>query len=178
MLIALAGLVGAGKSTVARRVSDALAIPLYSIDDHKYELLAEHPEYQAYVDRNEPFPDDMRRQVFDRALDGLAKVAEQHPHVIIEETLHRKAIREPFLAAASELFGGMVLTHVVTDDALVEGRLARRDREEQHMVGYGMYVAFKARFEPFDHVDYVFHNTDDLEGNLERYLAFLRERLD
>ena len=144
---------------------------------YEYELLAEHLEYQAYVDRSETYPDGVRRQFFDRALKGLAEVAKQHSHVIIEETLHRRAIREPFLAAASELLGGMVLTHVVVDDALVEARLAKRERDEQHLVGYGMYVAFKARFEPFDHVDYLFHNTDDLDGNVERYVAFLRERL-
>jgi hypothetical protein len=52
-----------------------------------------------------PFPDDFRRKVFALTLERLADLAADHDHVIVEETFHRRAIREPFFAAAAELLG-------------------------------------------------------------------------
>ena len=38
MLIILAGMIGAGKSTIARQVSERLAIPFHGIDQDKIEV--------------------------------------------------------------------------------------------------------------------------------------------
>src|SRR3989344_222266 len=123
MLVVIAGLIGAGKSSIAREASKRLNIPLYSIDDDK------------------------------------------------------KRIRDPFLEKAKRIFGGVILTLVTVNDKLVKTRLEKREKKEDHMVGYGMYLSFKRHWEPFEKVDYHFVNEGDFERNTRRYVAFLKTKL-
>ena len=178
MLIVIAGMVGAGKSTVARKVSDGLSIPFHSIDVDKAETGKKYPQFQHWIDNNIPFPDEFRIKVFETTLKRLRELAKEHLHAIIEETFHKKAIREPFFEEARKIFGGIILTLVETDEKFVKERLERRTEEENHMVGYGMYLSFKSKFEPFDRIDYSFNNNKHFEKNLTEYLQFLRIRLE
>ena len=177
MLIVIAGMVGAGKSTVARKVSERFSIPLHSIDDDKAETSKRYPQFQHWVENSIPFPDKFRIEVFDSTLKRLRELAKKHRHAIVEETFHKKAIREPFFKEARKIFGGIILTFVETDDRFIKERLERRTEEEDHMVGYGMYLSFKSKFEPFEKIDYTFINNNNFEKNLAAYLQFLREKL-
>ena len=177
MLIVIAGLVGAGKSTMARKVSERFSIPLHSIDDDKAETGKRYPQFQHWIENSIPFPDEFRIEVFESTLKRLRELAKEHRHAIVEETFHKKAIREPFFEEARKIFGGIILTFVETDEKFVEERLEKRTEEEGHMVGYGMYLSFKSKFEPFEKIDYTFSNNEYFEKNLEEYLQFLRERL-
>ncbi len=71
MLVAIAGTIGAGKSTVARAVSARLAIPYHSIDNDKRDIGETHPDFATWVAQSIPFPDDFRTTVFNRALARL-----------------------------------------------------------------------------------------------------------
>ena len=177
MLIIIAGMVGAGKSTVARKVSDGLSVPFHSIDVDKAETGKRYPQFQHWVDNGIPFPDEFRIEVFETTLKRLRELAKEHLHVIIDETFHKKAIREPFFEEAANIFGGIILTFAETDDILIKERLERRTEEEDHMAGYEMYLSFKSKFEPFDRIDYLFSNNEHFEKNLAEYLRFLREKL-
>ena len=73
MLIAIAGPIGAGKSTVARAVSRRLGIPFHAIDDDKRAVGESHPEFSRWVAESIPFPDEFRSTVFDRALHRLTE---------------------------------------------------------------------------------------------------------
>ncbi len=177
MLIVIAGLVGAGKSTVAKKVSERLSIPFHSIDDDKAETGKRYPQFQHWIENSIPFPDEFRIEVFESTLKRLRELTKKHRHAIVEETFHKKAIREPFFEEARKIFGGIILTFVETDEKFVKERLERRTEEEGHMVGYGMYLSFKSKFEPFEKIDYTFSNNEYFEKNLAEYLQFLRERL-
>ena len=72
----------------------------------------------------------------------------------------------------------MILTLVTVDDKLVKERLEKREREEDRMVGYGMYLSFKKQWEPFENVDYHFINKGDFEKNMQRYTQFLQKKLN
>jgi len=175
MIIVLAGLIGVGKTTIAKEVSKRLDIPLYSIDDDKKKVYKEHPNYDYFLANNIPFPDDIRKKAFGAALDGLRILSRKNRHCIVEETFHKKNIREPFFAEVETLFGSMILTLVTADEATV--RLRLKDRSG-HMVGYGMYLSFREQFEPFEHVDYTFDTTKDFEKTMEDYLLFLRAKIE
>ena len=177
MLIVIAGLVGAGKSTVARKVSERFSIPLHIIDDDKAKTGKKYPQFQHWVKNSIPFPDEFRIEVFESTLKRLRELAKEYRHAIFEETSHKKAIREPFFEEARKIFGGIILTFVETDEKFVKKRLERRTEEEGHMVGYGMYLSFKSKFEPFEKIDYTFNNNEYFEKNLTEYLQFLREKL-
>ncbi|MBI5390033.1 AAA family ATPase [Candidatus Woesearchaeota archaeon] len=177
MLVVIAGLIGAGKSTIAKEISQRLDIPFYSIDEDKKRIYHEHPQYDYFIKNNIPFPDDTRRKTFDASLAGLRKLAKKHKHAVVEETFHKKSLREPFFKEAKKIFGGMILTLVTVDDAEVKKRLEKREREEDHMVGYGMYLSFKKDWELFDHVDYHLVNEGNFEENMKKYIVFLRKKL-
>ena len=178
MLIVIAGLIGAGKSSIAREVSKHLNIPLYSIDEDKKRIYKEHPQYEYFLKNHIPFPDETRKKTFEASLGGLRKLAKEHKHAIVEETFHKKSLRDPFFDEAKKIFGGMTLTLVTVDDKLVKERLEKRKKEEDHMVGYGMYLSFKKQWEPFEKVDYHFINRGDFEKNMQGYIKFLKKKLN
>lgn len=177
MLIIIAGLVGAGKSTLARKVSESLSIPFYSIDDDKVETGKKYSQFQHWIENSIPFPDEFRIQVFKSTLEGLRKLKKNNSHAIVEETFHKKAIREPFFKEAGKIFGGITLTYVKTDEIIIKERLDLRTKKENHIAGYGMYLSFKPKFEHFDKTDYTFINNNNFEENLAEYLQFLRKKL-
>ena len=177
MLIVIAGLIGAGKSTIAKEISKRLLIPLYSIDEDKRRIYKTHPQYEYFLKNNIPFPDDIREKTFNASLKGLKELSKTNQHAIVEETFHKKILREPFFKEAKKIFGGIIITLIKVESKLVKGRLKKRGKEEDHMVGYDMYLSFKKQFEPFAEVDYVFDNSGDFEENIEKYVRFLKKRL-
>jgi predicted kinase len=178
MLIVISGLVGSGKSTLAREVSKRLCIPFHSIDDDKIETGKKYPQFKYWCENGIPFPDEFRKKVYEATLERLRGLAREHRHVIVEEAFHRKALREPFFEKATEILGGIILTLVEVEKEIVKERLEKRAKEENHIVGYEMYLSFKSKFEPFAKIDYTFTNNDNFEENLGEYLKFLREKLE
>ena len=64
MLVAIAGTVGVGKSTIAKWVAAELGVPFHSIDDDKLEVGHHEPEFQNWIATATPFPDEFRHRVF------------------------------------------------------------------------------------------------------------------
>jgi predicted kinase len=179
VLIAIAGGIGVGKSTVARALADRLGLPLHSIDDDKRDVGAITPGFDDWVHAGVPFPDEFRIAAYERTLAALERLAERHPHVIAEETFHRKAIRDPFFDRAGALMSGFVLVEVVASDATIRDRLARRATAEvDHLAGMDMYRAFLAVSDGHDRTEFVFDNDADFDAELDRCLAFLSGHLE
>ena len=179
MLIVVAGSIGAGKSTVAAALADALEIPLVSVDDDKRAVGAETPGFEAWVASGRPFPDEFRSKAFDRTLGRLAELVNESAHAVVEETFHRKAIRDLLFDSGGTLMGGFVLVEVVAAEAVVLERLqARATAEADHLAGVTMYEAFRSVSDPQDRADFVFHNDGDFAAELERCERFLRQRVD
>ena len=179
MLIAVAGSIGAGKSTVARAIANELRLPLVSIDDDKRAEGATTTEFEGWVSSGTPFPDWFRARAFDRTVRRLASMVGEHPHAIVEETFHRKAIRDTFFDEAAQLMDGLLLVEVVAAEATVLARLERRaTREADHLAGAAMYQAFLGISDAQDRTDYLFPNDGDFDAEVERCCRFLREQLD
>lgn len=179
MLIAIAGTIGAGKSTVARAVSSRLGVPFHAIDDDKRHIGEAHPEFATWVAESIPFPDDFRTKVFDRALDRLTELAAEHDHVIVEETFHRRHIREPFFRAAATCLNGLVLIEIVVARDVALAHLAKRAKtQKNHLAGPGMYDAFQAVADPQDDVAITVENNGDLNDTVDQVCRFLETRLN
>ena len=178
MLIAIAGAIGAGKSTVARSVSECMGLPVHSIDDDKRAVGAAHPDFQRWVAEATPFPDDFRRAVFDRTLAQLGALAGEHDHIIIEETFHKAAIREPFFAAAAEVMGGLILIEIAVSYDVAMRHLSKRASEEgDHLAGAAMFSAFQAIADPLTNSDLVVANNGELDVTVAEVCTFLETRL-
>ncbi|MCP3976750.1 MAG: AAA family ATPase [bacterium] len=179
MLIAIAGTIGAGKSTVARAVSSRLAIPYHAIDDDKSDIGEAHPEFTTWVAGSIPFPDDFRTAVFDQALDQLTEMAAEHDHVIVEETFHRRHIRDPFFQAAATQLNGLVLIEIVVARDVALAHLAKRARTQRnHLAGPAMYDSFQAITDPLERVDLAVENNGNLRDTVDQVCRFLETRLN
>lgn len=178
MLIAIAGSIGAGKSTVARAVSGRLGVPLHSIDDDKHVEGAGHPDFAYWVDAGIPFPDAFRQRVFARALRQLRNLRAQHRHIIVEETFHRRSVREPFFKAAGEIMDGILLIEITVERSVAMRHLAQRAASDQgHMAGRAMFDAFDEIADPIDSADLVVANNGDLSETVDTVCAFLEDHL-
>jgi len=179
MLIIVAGTIGAGKSTVAKALARRLEIPLLSVDDDKRAEGTSIPDFPRWVANGHPFPDDFRSKAFDRTLGRLAAIVATTPHAVVEETFHRKTIRDRFFEQGEQLLNGIVLVEVVADEAVVRERLrARATTESDHLAGVTMYEAFRAVSDPQDRTDFVFRNDTDFAAELDRCCEYVRKRID
>ena len=173
-LIAVAGAIGSGKSTIAEAVSRRLDIPVHSLDDDKRIVGASHPDFETWVADGVPFPDDFRRRVFERALDQLAELATVHSWVIVEETFHRADTRDSFFRAAEALFGRVCLIEIVVSPEVAVAHLEQRAREEaDHMAGRAMFEAFARIADPLENADIVIENNGDLASAVEEACRYL-----
>jgi len=163
-LIAIAGAIGSGKSTIAEAVSRRLDIPVHSIDDDKRAIGATHPDFSRWVADGIPFPDEFRHRVYQRTLAELAAMARDHPQVIVEETFHRAKLRAPFFRAAEELFGRICLVEVAVSPDVAIAHLEKRARDDaNHMAGRAMFAAFAELADPLEGVDLVVENNGEIE---------------
>lgn len=178
MLIAIAGAIGSGKSSIADEVSRRLDIAVHSIDDDKRAIGSTHPDFDRWVAEGIPFPDDFRRLVYERTLENLATLADGHSHVIVEETFHRREIREPFFLAGGQLFGGICLVEIVVTAEVAVAHLQQRARDQaDHMAGRAMFEAFAELADPLDGADLVVHNDGELVQAVDEVCGYLGMRL-
>lgn len=173
-LVAIAGAIGSGKSTIADAVSRRLGLPVHSIDDDKRVVGASEPDFARWVAEGIPFPDEFRRRVFNRTLAELAELAPHHPMVIIEETFHRAALRAPFFASARELFGRTCLVEIVVDPEVAIAHLQKRAVDESdHLAGRAMFEAFEKLADPLENPDLVVENNGELGPAVDRVCRHL-----
>lgn len=178
MLVAIAGSIGAGKSTVAGAVAARLAIPLHSIDEDKLAEGSAHEDFRQWVAQGIPFPDAFRVAVFERTLSKLRQLARDHEHVVVEETFHRRKVRDPFFREAGELFGGMLLIEITVERGVAMEHLAsRRQSGGGHLAGRAMFDAFQDIADPLEDVDLRVPNNGDLADTVEAVCAYLEPRL-
>ncbi len=178
-LIAVAGEIGAGKSTIAAEVSRRLAIPVHSIDEDKWFVGASWPDFEQWIADGVPFPDEFNHEVFGRTLAQLRELAVPGATLIVEESFQRKNLRDPFFDSARELFGRMYLVEIVVDEEVALAHLERRARNESgHMAGRRMYETLRRLADPLENVDLVVDNNGELSLAVNEVCRHLNAFLD
>ena len=172
MLILFAGNVGSGKTTLAARLSADFGIPLYEVDRLKRELYPLDPDFERNMQESIPFKDETRMTAYRRACEELKAMAASHPHVLVDEAMHKRIFRETFRTAA-EPFGGSYLILVRISEETMRRRLTPEARPG-HMVRdpLAMALALEKQSEPMDdEADLVVDNDGPPE---EAYARILR----
>jgi len=173
-LIAIAGAIGSGKSTIAGAVSRRLDIPVHSIDDDKRAVGALYSDFPRWVEEGIPFPDEFRRRVYERTLGQLADLARDETRVIVEETFHRAELREPFFRSAERLFGSVCLVEVAVARDVAIAHLQKRARDEaDHLAGRAMFDAFAKLADPLIEADLVVENNGELDLAVDQVCRYL-----
>src|SRR5512136_1051873 len=109
MVIFVAGLVGVGKSLIAQLLADRLLIPHYSVDDVKKSIYPQDPDFEKNIRNGIPFKEETRLKVFRQVAADFSHLAENHQHLIVDETLHLRKPRQILFDAAKACFGGYVV---------------------------------------------------------------------
>jgi adenylylsulfate kinase len=172
MLIAMAGLPGAGKSTVAARLASALGAVVLNKDQVRAAL------FPPPVLNNSAEQDDLCMAVIYQAAAYILK-ASPRQHVIIDgRTFLRPAHLDGLFHWAASLNEAPRLIECVCDDEVARARLEQDQVRDSHPAKnrtYALYLAVKARAEPIPVPQLVLDTGKlSLDDCTERCLGYLQ----
>ena len=159
MIIFVGGVVGAGKSTVARGLANRLDVPYYDVDEVKKDIFRRDPGFERNIAEGIPFSDELRREVFRQVFRDLEALIGEHPHVVVDEILHKREIRHALYEEAERVAGGFVVIRVQAREDVILRRLAAKPRPG-HILGdpLPLHNAFRREFEEYDRCIIDCHN--------------------
>jgi len=175
MVIFVAGLVGVGKSAIARFLADKLSIPYYAIDDVKKVIYPQDPDFEKNIRNGIPFKEETRLKVYQKVAADFFHLAERHKHLVADESLHLRRPRQVLFDAAKACSGGYVIIWVKADEAIIEQRLRSKARKDHILTDpLKMYRSFAKEFESFDESHIVCENNGSVEEATESLLSLIR----
>jgi gluconate kinase len=175
VIIFVAGLVGVGKSSIAKRLAERLSIHYYDIDGVKKAIYPEDPDFERNIREGIPFKEETRLKVFQKVVADFSQLAEKHRHLVVDETLHLRRPRQVLFDAAKAWFGGYIIIWVKADEAVIERRLKSKNRRDHILKDpLKMYRSFAKEFESFDESHIVCENNGSPEEPTESLLSLIR----
>jgi len=154
-LVAVCGLPGVGKSTVAEYVTEQVDGTRLRTDVIRKELFDEPTYSESETNR-------VYEELHDRTRDRL----ERGDSAVLDATFANSRHREPLGAIARDYDAELRLTQVVCDDAAVERRIARRDDISDADVE--VYRQFKELFDPVNGDAVTVDNSGSLDDTREQ----------
>jgi gluconate kinase len=175
VVIFVAGLVGVGKSSVARFLADRLSFYYYDVDEVKKLIYPQDPDFVRNMKHGIPFREGTRLKVYQKAVTDFQRLAQTHKHLVVDECLHLKKLRQVLFDAAKAYFGGYAIVWVRADEAVVHERLKKK-RRKGHILAdpFKMYRSFAKEFEDFDESHIVCNNTGSIEEATGSLLSLIQ----
>ena len=150
MIIFVGGLIGAGKSTIARGLADHLELPYYDVDEIKKVIYRKDPDFEKNVREGIPFSDEIRIEVFAEVCKDLEKMIKKEPHVVVDETLHKREIRHVLYDYARRIADGFIVIWVHADEDIILERLGSKKRVGHFLDDpLPLHHAFREQFEEY-----------------------------
>ncbi len=151
MVIFVSGLVGAGKSTIAKALAQEINSPCYEVDRVKREVYQQDPDYERKFREGIPFSNAIRSKVYKRVATDLEALSAQHDYVVVDEVLYSRQLRHKLFRAVEDIFGHFIIIWVRADEAVLLDRL-RTQKREGHLLmedPVPMHEAIRRQFEGF-----------------------------
>ncbi len=168
MIIFIGGLVGAGKSSLARSLSTRLSILHYGIDEVKKVIYPQDPDFEHNMHHGIPFSDETRVKVFERVVEDFQELRKTHSHIIVDETLHKRKLRQILFEGANKYFGGYIIVLVKTNENKTRDRLIDKGRSNHILKDpMKMYYGFAREFESFNESYVVSDNNGTMDETTE-----------
>jgi len=128
MIIFVGGTIGAGKSTIARGLAKHFTFPYYDVDEVKKVVFRRDPDFERNISEGIPFGDDIRRELFQQVFVDLEELIGKHPHIVVDETLHKREIRHILYDQARKVAGGFIVIWVQAREEVIIKRLGKKKR--------------------------------------------------
>ena len=151
MIIFVGGLIGAGKSTIAKGLADHFSFPYYDVDEVKKVVYRQEPNFERNIAEGIPFSDDLRIEVFKRVFKDIEVLIESSPHIVVDEALHKREIRHVLYAEARRMAGDFIIVWVQAREEIILERLGRKKRAG-HVLDdpLPLHHAFRKAFEDYN----------------------------
>jgi gluconate kinase len=177
-VIFVGGLIGTGKTSLAKAVAEGLGFPYLDVDMIKKEVYPTDPNFEYNLKNNIPFSDETRIRLFNRTVEEMAKLAETNDYIVVDETLHKKAMRQILFDGAMKYFGAYMIIWIKTDESIIKERLEAKVREG-HIIkdAFGMYLSLKKEFEDFESPDIVFENNGSYDESAKSLIELVKEKI-
>lgn len=168
-IIVMCGLQGAGKSTVAGIIAGRLQATLYRSDVIREELSGQGklPREKFSPEANDIVYAEMAKKAQDQIQIGRS--------VLMDATFSKKKYRDQMQRLANDLgVGFQVVEVIITDEEIIEERLANRTEEDASKADYKVYLKAKSSFDPVTepHVTIINNGTmENLRSQIDQYLS-------
>lgn len=167
MVIFIGGLIGTGKSSLAKALANKLDAYYFDIDEVKKRIYPTDPKYAYNLKNNIPFSDETRKKTFESVVLDFALLSKKHSLIVVDETLHKEKLRQILFEGAKKQFGSYILIWVKANEAVIKKRFEEKSREN-HMLKnpFEMYLSLKNEFEPFKNPNLIFINNKPYEESV------------
>jgi predicted kinase len=129
MIILVGGLIGAGKSSVARRLADRLGYLYFDLDETKKEVYGRDPDNMRKLAQGIAPDLETRAELYREAFARITGLLETHPNIVFDDTLHFRRFRL-FLYDEMERIGqDFIMVWVRADEDVIVNRLSSVERE-------------------------------------------------
>lgn len=151
MIIFVGGTIGAGKSTIAKGLASHFGFPYYDVDEVKKVVYRLDPDFERNIREGIPFGDEIRREVFRQVFADLEQLVKTQPHIVVDETLHKREIRHVLYDQARLIAGGFIVIWVQAREDVILKRLGRKKRSG-HLLDdpLPLHNAFSKQFEDYN----------------------------
>ncbi len=175
MIVFFGGMIGAGKSTIAKKFASAIGCLYYDVDEIKKSIYSQNPEYQRNLRDGIPFSDATRIKLFNLVIDDLKRLRADHDLVVVDETLHKREPRHNLYRAAEEIYGDFIVIWVRADERVIVDRLAATKREGHILDNpHTMRESFQRQFEDFNRSVVVCNNNGEPEEAVAHLQSLLK----
>ena len=179
-LLVTCGLMGTGKSTIARAISEELGWPRLSSDALRKELASLSPREHRYEKYQQGlYSPDFSRKTYEALLDRARKILEMGDSLIIDASFMKQRERREAWALAQQAGADFLLIECQLPEGEVRRRLARRVNDTDEPSD-GRWELFGAQRKDFDRVEEIspdLHLALRTEGSVEHCLGAIFEHL-
>ena len=121
------------------------------MDEIKKVVYRQDPNFERNIAEGIPFSDELRLEVFRRMFDDLEQLIETDPHVVVDETLHKREIRHVLYDEARRIAGDFIVIWVQAREEVILERLGGKKRTG-HILDdpLPLHNAFRREFEDYN----------------------------
>ncbi len=174
MIIFVGGLIGAGKSSVARGIAQRLGYHYFDLDETKKEVFGRDPVNARLLAEGIPPDLEIRAELYREAIERVKDLTRVEPNVVFDDTLHFRRFRLMLYDAVHAMGHEFIVVWVRADEQVILKRLAAVPRSGHILADpIPLHEQMVRDFEDFRHSLVMCPNDGELDDTLDDLFALL-----